>query len=506
LKKPRYLIITPSLPWTFSYEFYELPIGLAYISATLKRLGYEGELVNINEHDGDYINHEIPKKVCEADVVLCGGLSGHYNSIRNIIQLIKKDKPEIVAITGGGVISAQPDLTTVIGADIGVYGEGEPVIEHIFKELEQGQTFPPGTVLSATEYVDMDTLPIPDYEALIRPTWMSKQRVSSNNYSYLEDNPRILPIVTTRGCPFNCTFCFSPLGRQYRERSIPNVLNDIEYMCSKFNINILNVYDEVMSLKKERLAAFCKGVKKFNLKWVTEFRLSLVDRDLVRMLKDANCCIINVGIENVNNEILNSMNKGTNLAMIENALAICAEEHMGVCGNVLMFDAAETLKTIDFSLNWLRTHKRYAINCSPVQPYPGSPIHKKYVEKGIFDPMDYVSKGCPFPIKPLTMTKEEFEVGKKKYYDYRRYDEAIPGKVISFEETGLEHRGPLYRIVVECPHCKHVNTYTNVIYATWATATYPEGERVRIGCRNCNARFDVVKPRRCEIQQSLYTC
>jgi radical SAM superfamily enzyme YgiQ (UPF0313 family) len=472
---------------------------LAYISATLRKLGYEGETININEYDGDYINREFAKKVTIADVILCGGLSGHYKSICTIIREAKKIKPEIIAIVGGGVISAQPELTSIIGADIGVMGEGEQAITEVFRMIENGEKIPKGNVISCKEYVDMDTLPLPDYESLIRPTWLSKQRPTSTNYSYLFDNPRILPIVTTRGCPFNCTFCFSPLGRTYRERSIPKVLEDVEYLRSKFNINILNVYDEVMALKKDRLTQFCAGIKKFNLKWVTEFRLSLVDRDLVRMLKDVGCYIINVGIENVNEEILTSMNKGTNLKMIEEVLSICYEEKMGVCGNVLMFDAAETLKTVDFSLNWLCNNKRYAINCVPVQPYPGSPIFKRYVKEGLINAMEYVEKGCPFPIKPPVMSEEEFKEGYKRYLNHRRYGEGIPSKIISFEETGVEYRGPLYKAVVVCPHCGVTVTYNNILYATWAAATYPEGERVRIACRNCNVRFDIVKPCTCEL-------
>lgn len=493
--KPRFLIVMPYLPWGPSWMFYEIPLGIGYISAVLKEAGYEGSIINIAEYNKDYLSQYLAEKMNAVDVILSGGLSAHFNSIKGLFDLAKEVAPRALRIVGGGLVSSEPELATVhSGANVGVSGEGEKCILEIFSkigEIDKANI----SIYSAKEFVDMDTLPIPDYEGLVSPTWLDKQHPTGNIYLYPFDKPRALPLVTTRGCPFKCTYCYSPLGRKYRERSVSRSLGDIEYLCSRFNINILNVYDEVMALKPERLQEFCKGIKRFKLKWVTEMRITLATRDNLELLKEAGCYLVNFGIENTNPEILDSMKKGITKEEIEETLELCYQIGISATGNILMMDIAENMRTVDFSLDWLRHNLKYTLTCAPVQAYPGSELYKRYVERKEIDPLDFIKRGCPFPLRPPSFNNGEFVEALNKINRFKLDEDCFPARVVKSERAGVEPRGDVYNITVECPHCNSIVNYGNIIFTTYMATEGSGGKRLRIGCRECNRRFDIRKPR-----------
>ena len=120
--------------------YYEFPVGLAYISSSLKKAGYDVDVLNLNHYDGnqlDLIQGAItPNRYC---YVLTGGLSAHYKQVKTVVDDVRNSDPEAVVITGGGVMTATPELMyRHIQPDYMVMGEGEVTIVELIDELNKG--------------------------------------------------------------------------------------------------------------------------------------------------------------------------------------------------------------------------------------------------------------------------------------------------------------------------------------------------------------------------------
>ena len=177
-KKLNYLVVMPRLVRDIG-DGYTFPLGISYISSSMKKAGYNVIALNLNHRDGkvfDIIKKEIEEN--EISVVATGGLSFQYNLIRNVIEAAKQVDSKIITIVGGGIITSDPEsaMEALEYADYGVIGEGESTICELCGALENGVEFSAidGLIYKSSngykitkprkEIKDISTIPWPDYE------------------------------------------------------------------------------------------------------------------------------------------------------------------------------------------------------------------------------------------------------------------------------------------------------------------------------------------------------
>ena len=436
--------------------FYELPIGLLYIASSLKKKGHEVEIINLNDSD----------LVVNSECVITGGLSVHYNQIKGILEEVRRQKPNAKIILGGGLVSSMPELIAQqLKPDLAVVGEGEGV------DLTQTG------IIQMPAIEDLDSLPFPDYGGINVNSYLDRQLCGDEYYLYPCDKPRALPIISSRSCPFNCSFCFHPLGKKYRQRSLDNVFKEIEWLIEKYQINILCVLDELISSFPERLAQFCERVKKYNLKWMTQIRVDSVDEDTVRMMRDSGCFSVSIGIEHINQEVLDGYNKKTTKEQIETALNYLYNSRIGIQGNILIGGPNETDETMYEAINWRNKNSKYMINLTPVIAYPGTGLFKNGIERGLIDPLWFIEHNCPF----INFSTAHLYLP----FSYKR------GEVISDEVTSHDsYRGDLKQLIAKCPHCQEISIYQGIYWGATG-AEFTNGHSYRIGCKFCNQRMDL---------------
>jgi radical SAM superfamily enzyme YgiQ (UPF0313 family) len=267
----------------------------------------------------------------------------------------------------------------------------------------------------------------------------------------------------------------------------------IEHLIHKYDLNIVSIYDEVLSINPERLHKFCDAIKKLNIKWVASLRASMATLDNLKALKDSGCYCLTIGVENNNPEILKSMNKNLKIEDAEQALENCQKVKIGCLSNILTMDIAETPETVDRSIAWMKEHQKYTLNCSHLQAYPGTELHRRFVELGKIDTLTYLENNCPFPIQPPGFTNEEYLYSLEKIRLYRVYNDYYYADTLEFRVSGSDQLGSLYYIKVVCPHCKEIVEYDNVTLMTYMKLTNENGTRLRLSCRKCHARFDARK-------------
>ena len=484
-EQPRFLIIIPRFVNQLG-EQYIFPVGIGYISAVLKSKGYFVISLDLNRFAGS-IDQIISDHIRQhsINVVATGTISAHYKKVKDILAAARAVHNDIVTIVGGGVISSEPELIfQSLGIDFGVLGEGEETITELAAALFTCRDLSgisgliyrtsTGQVVITPERKPirkLDELPFPDDEFLD---------------GFYESQPRIYNLVSSRSCPFGCTFCYHPIGRVYRQRSLDDVFREVEYSFNRFHPFHYRIIDELFSHKKERLIEFCNRIKPYKVAWDVQMRVCDVDEDLILLMREAGCVLISYGLESGSQRVLNSMRKKTKVEDIVRAVDITYLGGIQVQGAYIFGDAAETRQTAVETLSlWLQQH-HVGIGMWPIELYPGTPLYHSAVKRGIIkDRLEFIENGCPsINVSKLT-DAEALRLSLLMYLLVITYN-TVPAEISSCTPTQAMPDGsgkPLQRFntSVVCPHCKAPQVHEN----------YPMYNRKKWACHKCQRRFDV---------------
>ena len=497
-KGVRVLIIAPRTRSVGrEYYSYVMPVGLAYISSVLKQNGYAVDSLNLNHSDNpveDVIRDALSNE--EYNYVLTGGLSVHYTPVKKCVEAVRKYGPDAKIVLGGGCISSRPELMMEsLNPDNIVIGEGEAAIVELLKGdpsgvagigYRQGENI---VINPARPPINnIDAIPFPDYEGMGLGEYIDQITPGTLYYYDVSDNPRPYPLIASRSCPFKCTFCYHPAGDIYRQRSVANIIAELDIALKKYQINIIDIYDELFAYNKERVFEFCEELKKlvksvpWEVKWSCQMRVDAMDSELVAAMKDAGCYILSLGLESYSGTVLKSMKKKITPQQIDTALHICRELQMGVQGNFIFGDIAETTETAYETLTyWKNNRNLFGIGVAIgfIQVYPGTALYANCLERGIItDEIDFIKNHLLEP-KNITnaMTDEEFEQLKVDIDTIRT--EGFIGVMPIKSKPQETH--------VKCPFCHGVSIYKNYPPPGWKTYHLKD-----ICCRNCRMRFYVV--------------
>ena len=243
----------------------------------------------------------------------------------------KKVLPDIRVVLGGPHPSVRPEeLIRQKSVDFVVRGEGEITLPSLLNRIEEGSedyNGIPGLTYKVAGEIrqnpgqsfvqDLDSLPWPSRDDLP----MHIYRPSSGAYKRL----LIASMITSRGCPFKCTFCSRTVfGNMVRFRSPAKVLDEIEYLIDRFKIKEIYFADDCFTLDQNRAREICDLIleKELDLTWICSTRVNLVDEKLLRKMKQAGCASIAYGIESADPEQLKKMKKQISIDQAKEVVAL----------------------------------------------------------------------------------------------------------------------------------------------------------------------------------------
>lgn len=362
------LLVNP--PWSVQEKhFYRkinsryAPLGLAYIASVLERNNIDVRILDCQALDynlidfEDYLKREKPKIVGIFCVTTTVDMS-----VRTA-ESSKKINPNTKTILGGPHATIMPrDLMANKDIDYVVYGEGEYTALELTgyllgkstKKIEgiNGIYYKKnGTVHNTAprEYIkNLDEIPHPAYHLLP----VERYKPGAGTYKKLP----AMNIISSRGCPYNCTFCSKAIfGKTYRERSADNVVDEIKYLATKFGVRDIVFNDDTITINKKRLIEICDKMKKegLDIAWSCMGRVNNIDEEMLNAMKKAGCIQICYGIESGDEGMLKSIKKGITLEQVRKAVKITKKVGIEVRGSFIMGSPGETRqtlqKTIDFS-------------------------------------------------------------------------------------------------------------------------------------------------------------
>ncbi len=502
------LMIVPKYSLTHEPHYdYPFPMGLGYIVSVLKKAGRDVHCINLNHLCGsteDLINKALDSE--GYDFVCTGNNALGYSVTEAIITTAKKHHSHPKTILGGHIITSEPELVfNSLKPDFGIIGEGEETIIELLDFIEKNRNLNEvyGIVYSIDGKTvktqnrkaidDLDTVPLPDFESLGFKEQLDNMHTNYIYYSTIFDRPRIYPLLASRSCPYQCTFCYH--DSKYRKRSIKNIMKELNEMVKKYKINIINMYDECFAIDKKRLSEFCEKIQKlkkeieWDLKWTCQLRVDSVDSDVLKKMRDAGCYIISYGFESYSADVLKSMRKYITPQQIDHAFKITLEEKIGVQANFIFGDIAETKETAKITLDYWKNTCQGQVNLDFIQPYPGSGIYQHCIKKRIIkDKLNFIKneigKTQWFNMTEKMSDNEIINLKKEILKSISKYSKFV--RPTSVKRTGGLKRKNIYEVKLTCPFCDNREVYGNFLIKNKLTYGYD------VMCRRCYKQFYVV--------------
>jgi anaerobic magnesium-protoporphyrin IX monomethyl ester cyclase len=484
---------------------YIFPIGLGYISAILKKKKFDYDCYNLN-HEYGTIEEMMKRKLGgkKYDIVCTGDMALGYPVIEKIVNSTREYLPDAKIIVGGAIITSEPELMAKnLNFDFGVIGEGEETIVELLKSLENNEDQKKVKGLCWKEKTgeivftgqrdaikNLDSLPFPDYEGLEFEKYLDNMSSTDALFGII-DYPRMYPLFASRGCPYQCTFCYHSLGPIYRFRTVDNIIKEINYAIKKFKINSIFIMDDLFAFNKERIYDFCKRMKKIinedskDIKWACQLAVNSIDKELLKTMKESGCVWISFGFESYSPTVLKSMRKPITQEQIKNAIQWCLELQIGIEGGFIFGDSAETKDTAKETLDFWKKEGHGQLGLFFIQPYPGSVMYERAVKKGIIrDKMEFIKNGISrtnFFNMTDSMNDKDFKKlikdvlkNRAKYCKY-----VVSSKIIKEAEDK-------YSVTAKCPYCKDVTEHKNCYIRN------PSYYSMYTICTKCMKRFYIV--------------
>jgi radical SAM superfamily enzyme YgiQ (UPF0313 family) len=366
------VFIEPKAPGLHIFSQFPLPrLGTLILGTMMKKRGWEVELF---VEDFRKVDFDI---IATADLV---GISTITSTAPRAYAIADRVRTMGIPVLMGGPHVTYLTEEALEHADFVVRGEGEAALTAFIDAWEKGIDYADvpnlsfkgeaGTVVHnpmAPRAADLDLIPFPDL-SLLRPEAKGLKHMTS------------IPVLTSRGCPFDCSFCSvtGMFGRKYRFRSTENIMEELRlYSGRKAAIFF---YDDNFAADPKRTRDLCEAIirEKLKITWTTQVRADVTrDPELVGLMKKSGCHTVYIGFESVNPDALEDMKKKQTVAEIGTAVKVFRRHRINIHGMfVLGFDQDDwrsVRKTVRFAKRARLMSTQFLI----LTPLPGSAFYDK---------------------------------------------------------------------------------------------------------------------------------
>ena len=385
------------------------PIWLAYATGVLEQAGHEVRLADTAATGWNMAQVLADVQSFRPDLLVVDTSFPSLNNDISVAGTLKEGFPDATTVMVGAPASQLAEkMLSSPAVDIVCRWEFDFVLKDLLATIEEGKTLHQANGIS---YRDNGSIVHnPDREPsnseeldgipFVSQTYRKHLNVDDYmlNYSY-SMHPEV-QIFTGRGCPFQCTFCSWPqtlMGRKYRMRSISNILDEFQWVEENFpEVKQIFLEDDTFTVDRKRVLEFCRGYRQRGLKipWGAQARVGL-DYETMKVIKQANCMMIDVGYESGDNSILKNVKKGITVEQMAPFAAEAKRAGLSIHGNWIIGLPGETRETVQATRNMIRNTKADAITVAVVTPFPGTEMYRWAKDNGYLvteDPNDYLDE------------------------------------------------------------------------------------------------------------------
>lgn len=368
---------------------YNPPLGLLHIAACIEEhTQHVITVIDCQVEEIDYRALEDRLRAALPDVVGITAMTLTLIDVLETIKVVKKINPRTLVVLGGPHVNIFPEETIALpGVDYLVLGEGEEAVLELLDALGNDNALEniKGLVFKKERNIvntglrpmiqDLDKLPFPARHLVPYKKY----------YSLLAKRRPATTTFTSRGCPFNCSFCDRPhLGKKFRYRSAENVVDEMEE-CVKMGIHEFLVYDDTFTVNKKRVLAVCDEIirRKLDVGWDIRSRVDTIDSEMLRALRKAGCNGIHYGVEAGTEKILKVLNKNINLSKVAEVFRLTKKEGLQVLAYFMIGSPGETGEDILETFKVARSLDPDFIHLTVFTPFPATKLYQNGLESGI---------------------------------------------------------------------------------------------------------------------------
>lgn len=435
-------------------KYIEYPVYLSYTVAVLEEAGFEVSFLDaiMQELDVPAFAQRVQELNPALLVMECSTPSINYDL--QSAAAVKAALPGIKTVLVGSHVTYfhRSVLAENPAVDAVCRGEFEITVRELARALAQGRDWctveglsyraADGTVaVNPTRplFENLDALPFP-----------ARHIVRDEGYrAGIFSGAQPTAMVSSRGCPFQCTYCLWPAtlyGHRFRARSAQNVVDEIDQVVHKYGIDEIYFDDDTFTMDKQRVLDICRLIQERSLRvsWIVQARVDTVDRQVLQAMKDAGCHYILFGVESGSPEMLRIMKKHITLDQVREAFRLCNQLGIKTQAFFLFGVPGETQQTIRETIQFAKSLNASTAQFAIVVPHPGSVLYQQVMENGWLiykDWEDFAS--CEALVETPQLSRREVEQARVRAY--REYY-FRPGFILR-EAARIRHPADLQRLV-----------------------------------------------------------
>jgi len=358
-------------------DFFQTPYGLFVLGAQALRAGHQVKVMNLSGFAWTRVEEVL--RALDADLFGLSCWTANRRGVALVARTIKTLHPSAHVVVGGPhatplareMLSHHPDIDTV------AVGESELTFLELLERLQAGRATPgiAGTAYRVDGRVEMgpERAAVEDLDTIASP------------HDYFDTHI----VMTSRGCPWRCTFCGAEAswGRGYRAQSVGYVLDALEKAVARAPVKMIQIKDDTFTTNRKRVIALCRGIRDRNLKflWSCDTRVDVLGDELLHEMRLAGCERLSLGVESGSQKILDAIDKKITVDEIIASSELAKKWGIKVRYYMMVGNRGETAATFRETLAFLaraRPHQ-YIFACLSV--YPGTRDYDEAVKAGWLD-------------------------------------------------------------------------------------------------------------------------
>jgi len=367
-------------------------IGSAYVAAHLREKGHQVKILDSIAMGLDLSGIREEITAFRPDFIGLGPFTEEIFQAYKVCEAAKHIDESIITVLGGPHASAMPKetLEEFPLVDFAIFGEGEGTL----LKLVNGENPPEikgltyrncGNIIvneTACPIEDLDSLPYPAWDLYPLDTYRG---ILTKNFNRKMDIPALeLPVLSMRGCPSRCNFCYKVYDG-VRFRNPLKVVDEIEFLVNTYGATDIFFAEGTFLAKSEHGSKICneiisRGLNR-KISWVAETRVNAVDEESLKLMKEAGCEELYYGIESGDEDILKNSKKGITFDQMREAVKLTKKIGIRACCFSIIGHPNETKETIDKTVKLLMELDADVMNIAIMMPYPGTKI-RELAEKG----------------------------------------------------------------------------------------------------------------------------
>ncbi len=402
-------LIRPSIviPANNITSMFTPPVGLAYVAGTLRDAGFDvrlidgvGEALDVRQawpNDcflyGLGLEEIVARIPAGARIIgISAGFSFEWPTCRQLVGMIRQRFPDALLVGGGEHVTAMPAESLMeTDLDIGVLGEGEETILEIAEALRDDALDPAdvmgivyrgdgGGIVETPRRPrrrDLDDIPWPAWDLIPMEGYLSK------GYGFGVNRGRSMPLIASRGCPYQCTFCSNPgmWTTRWVARGVDDLLSEIEYYQRIYRATNFDFYDLTAIVKKKWIVEFCEKIAERGLKFTWQLpsgtRTEAIDAEVARLLHRSGCRNMSYSPESGSPSVLERIKKKISTDSVIASIRSAVGEGMNIKTNIMFGFPGETPREVLQSYRFIvrmALAGAHDLSIWAFSPYPGSEL------------------------------------------------------------------------------------------------------------------------------------